>query len=134
MESLGLESVCYIITKAREFDAKVEVVEPDPGSNASDESMDVVLEDYPDDPVAEELKDFIGGLNFDEQCELVALTWLGRGSYDKEEWAEAVAEARGSHNDRTAEYLMGIPQLGDYLEEGLAALGLSCEEFDMKHL
>ena len=31
------EKVCFIIVKAREFDAKDEVTEPDPGSNPSDD-------------------------------------------------------------------------------------------------
>jgi hypothetical protein len=31
--NISPEKVCYIIIKAREFDAKVEPVEPDPGSN-----------------------------------------------------------------------------------------------------
>jgi hypothetical protein len=37
-------------------------------------------------------------------------------------------EARHAHNDRTAEYLMGLPLLGDYLAEGLAAFGHTCDE------
>jgi hypothetical protein len=29
---------------------------------------------------------------------------------------------------RTAEYLLGMPLLGDYLDEGLSLLGRSCTE------
>ncbi len=134
MENLSLDKVCYIIAKARGFDVKVEVVEPNPGSNASDESMDVVLEDYADDPVEDELKSFIHDLNVDEQAELVALTWLGRGTYDIADWPEAVQEALRNHNDHTAEYLLGEPQLGDHLEEGITALGHSCDAFERAHL
>ena len=36
--------VCFIILKAREFDAKVDPVEPDPGSNAADDGERAVLE------------------------------------------------------------------------------------------
>lgn len=134
MLNISVEKVCYLIIKAREFDVKVEVVEPDPGSNASDEAMDTVLEDYADDPVFAELKEFIDDQNVDEQVDLVALTWVGRGTYDVADWSEAVSEARRAHNKHTAEYLLGMPQLGDFLEEGLAALGLSCDEYDMDHL
>src|SRR5688572_18035400 len=35
--SLSAETLCYIIIKAREFDVKVEPVEPDPGSNPADD-------------------------------------------------------------------------------------------------
>jgi hypothetical protein len=51
---------------------------------------------------------------------LVALAWLGRGTYGLEEWKDAVATARSEHSRRTAEYLLGLPLLGDYLEDGLA--------------
>ncbi len=126
MPTIDLDKVCWIILKAREFDAKTAPVEEEPGSNPLDEDMREVLEDYPEDVVEEELKTFINDLNEDEQIQLVALAWVGRGSFSAEEWAEAVAEARRARNDRTAEYLLGMPLLADYLEEGLAAFGLSC--------
>jgi hypothetical protein len=126
--TIDIDKVCWVILKAREFDAKTAPVEEEPGSNPADEEMREVLEAYPEDTVEEELRAFIDSLNEDEQIELVALAWVGRGSFSAEEWAEAVAEARRAHNDRTADYLLGMPLLSDYLLEGLAAFGLSCEE------
>lgn len=134
MLSISPEKVCYVIIKAREFDVKVDPVEPNPGSNPSDDAMDVVLEDHADDPVYEEIKDFIDSLNEDEQIDLVALAWIGRETYDAEEWADAFAEAKRSHNQHTATYLLGMPRLGDYLEEALSEMGYSCDEYDMDHL
>ena len=131
MLEIATDKVCYLVIKAHGFDAKVDVVEPDPGSNPADDDMLEVLEDYEDDPIASEMTDFINGLNEDEQINLVALTWVGRGTYGKEEWKAAVREARRAHNEHTAEYLLGIPLLGDYLEEGLSQLGYSCESFEM---
>lgn len=128
MDSLSTDKVCYIIAKAREFDVKVEPVAPDPGSNPADDDELDVLEDFAADPTYDELTAAIRALNRDEQIELVALAWLGRGSFAAEQWADAVAEARDAHNDRTAEYLTGIPLLCDYLEEGLAAMGESCAD------
>ncbi len=128
MITIDPDKVCHIIVKARAFDAKEEVVEEDYASNPADEDMREVLQDYPDDPTYDELREFINGLNEDEQIELVALTWLGRGSFTAEEWEEAKAEASRAHNERTAEYLLGMPLLADYLAEGLAAFGVSCEE------
>jgi hypothetical protein len=49
------------------------------------------------------------------------LAWIGRGTYEAGEWQEALNQARAAHNTHTAEYLVGLPLLGDYLEEGLAA-------------
>ncbi len=128
--SISPEKVCYLIVKAREYDVKDEVTDPDPGSNASDDGMRAVLEDHGDDPVRREIVAFIHALNVDEQVDLVALTWLGRGDGDLDAWDELRGEAERAHNKRTASYLLGIPLLGDYLEEGLAACGLSCEEFE----
>jgi len=132
--SIALEHVCFLIVKAREFDVKVEVVEPDPGSNPGDEDMREVLEDYPDDPVQEELTSFIDGLSYDEQVDLVTLAWLGRDDYSAEDWAEVRQQAADAHNNRTAAYLLGMPLLGDYLEEGISLLGLSCQDFEIGRL
>jgi hypothetical protein len=126
MPTIDTETVCRIIERAREFDAKVDVVEPNPGSNGGDDEMREILGDYPDDATADLLRQAINDLNDDERAELVALAWVGRGSFSAEEWSDAVAEARRTHNRRTAVYLMGQPMLGDLLEEGLAAFSLSC--------
>ena len=65
----------------------------------------------------------VGDLNIDEAAELVALAWLGRGDYDGSEWATAITAARDRVNRRTATYLLGMPMLGDWLEDGLEAIG-----------
>jgi hypothetical protein len=132
--TISPEKVCFLIIKAREFDAKDAVTEPDPGSNASDDMDIAVLEDHSDDPVVEEITSLINSLSEDEQIDLVALTWLGREDYTAADWAAVREEAAHAHNKRTAQYLLGTPQLGDFLEEGLATLGYSCEEFEMNRL
>ena len=132
--AISPEIVCAIIVKAREFDAKDVVTDPDPGSNASDDMMVSVLEDHADDPVLEELTSFISDLTEDEQVDLVALAWLGRGLGTLEDWAQIRREASSAHNDRTASYLLGDPLLADYLEEGLSMFGCSCEEFERGQL
>jgi hypothetical protein len=86
------------------------------------------------DPTFDELKDFIDSLNIDEQIDLVALTWLGRGDGTKNEWSDLVQQAKDSRSDHTAEYLLGIPLLGDYLEEALSQLGFFCDEEEIGHL
>jgi hypothetical protein len=118
--NLPLDKVGFIILKAREYDVKESDSDPDEGSNAIDDGQTDVLTDKQDDPVREELMSAIRGLNEDERVRLIALAWLGRGTYSKEEWREAVATARSEHSRRGAEYLLGLPLLGDYLEDGLA--------------
>ncbi len=128
--AISPDKVCFIIAKARMFDVKETVSDPDSGSNATDDGMTDVLEDLPDDATYQELVAFIRALDEDEQVNLIALAWLGRGTYAVEEWPEALDEARARHGRRTAEYLTKLPLLGDYLEEGLAAFGESCDAFD----
>lgn len=132
--TISPEKVCFIIIKAREFDAKDEVTEPDPGSNPSDDKDTAILEDHEDDPVLEELTSLISSLSEDEQIDIVALAWLGRDDYVASDWPAVREDAAAAHNDRTAEYLIGIPLLGDFLEEGLSMLGYSCEEFEIERL
>src|ERR1700682_4781624 len=134
--SISTEKVCFVILKAREFDVKdVDTsFDDDDGSNPADDRMVEVLEDRPDDPVDQELVEFIEAMSEDEQVDLVALTWLGRGDGGLEDWDDLRAEAARVHNRRTASYLLGIPLLPDFLEEALAAFGRSCEEFEEDHL
>lgn len=134
MLQISLEKVCYIILKAREFETKEDIVEAEPGSNPSDEDERGVLADYPVDPVYEELESLIDSLNEDEQADLVALAWIGRDDYTAEEWDEVVAEAQDRHTGSTASYLLGMPLLADFLEEGLSQLGLSCEDVELGRL
>jgi hypothetical protein len=114
------DKVGFIILKAREFDVKESDSDPDEGSNPVDDNNLDTLEDQADDPVREELVGAIRGLDEDARAELIALAWLGRGTYDLDEWDEALATARSEHKKRAAEYLLSLPLLGDYLEDGLA--------------
>jgi hypothetical protein len=125
---ISTEKVRFVIVKARQFDAKEGDADPDEGSNAVDDGEADVLEDKPeDDAVRSELVQFINALDEDEQVNLVALAWVGRGTYDIDEWDDAIDTARSEHNKRTGQYLLGLPLLGDYLAEGLEAFD---EDFD----
>ena len=126
--SISEEKLCFIIAKAREFDVKDVVTDPDDASNATDDAMLSVLEDHKDDPVVQELAAVIFAMSEDEQVDLVALTWLGRGDGTLADLSELRAEAARAHNRRTAHYLLGIPLLSDYLEEAISQFGISCDE------
>ena len=131
MLAIPLETLAYIIAKAREFDAEVPI-EPDAaaGSDPPDDDERQVLLDTPDNPTEEELRDAIDGLGPPERHELLALMWLGRGDYDAESWPEALRQAAKATIANVTDYLVGTPLLGDYLEEGAAALDLSLEDFE----
>jgi hypothetical protein len=74
--SISAEKLCFIIAKAREFDVKDVVTDPDDASNPTDDANLAVLEDHKDDPVVQELTAVINAMSIDEQIDLVALTWL----------------------------------------------------------
>jgi hypothetical protein len=130
--SIPLETLTYIIEKAREFDVEVPPVLTDDGSNPiDDEAGDTtILEDRIDNPTMEELTAALDQLNDDQRDEIVALTWLGRGDFTKDDWQDAVDAAHDRHNGEETRYLLGTPLLADYLEEGAAQLGYSREDLE----
>lgn len=113
MLNLNAETIRFIIDKAHEFQML--------GEDAADGSIEER------DPAYAELKATIDDLEPDQQVSLVSLMWLGRGDYAVDEWVRALADARASWNERTADYLIGTPLLADYLTEGLDQLDYAAE-------
>ena len=134
MLRIPLEKLSYIIVKAREYDAEVPPVDEESGSNPSDDADRDILQESQENPTYEELTDAINGLSDLERIELLALTWLGRGDYTKEEWRDALLEARRVHDEKETNYLVGTPLLADYIEEGLSQLGYSIEDYEIGRL
>jgi len=132
--TISPEKVFFIMVKAREYDVKEEVSDPDSGSNESDDLSIDVLEDKSDDPTYEELAGAIRQLNIDEQLDLLALMWIGRGDFEPSQWKEARAEAAGVGHKHVTRYLVHTPLVGDYLEEAMAALGYSFEDMEKDRL
>ncbi len=126
--SISPEKVFFIVTKARQSDSKA--TESDLATDLSDDDMSYGSEDNSKETDRSELSGFIRGLNIDEQTDLVALMWLGRGDGDLDNWRDLRAEAARAHNNRTASYLIGTPMLADYLEEALSQFGKSAEDFE----
>ncbi len=123
MLDINPDTVRFIIERANEFQAKEGVTIPETPLSPSDDWAMQILADHADDPVLQQIRDTVEDLEPDQQVELVALVWLGRGDFDVEDWDSAVEQARESWNERTADYLIGTPLLGDYLAEGLNMLG-----------
>lgn len=123
--SLPVDTLAFIIGKARAFDVQVDVDDPDSGSNPMDDRQVGVLEDTRDNPAEAELLSVLRSLNEDQLTELLALLWVGRGDYRRSEWNEAVRAAREARNKRVVRYLAGTPMLGDLIAEGLAEIGVA---------
>lgn len=127
MLEISTAKVGHVIVRAREYDAKTGSWEDAKAEFREDDSSSI-LESFSDDSTRSELAEFIGSLNDDEQASLVAIAWIGRGSFSPEELNEAIETAKSERVNKTEDYLLGIPLLADYLEEGLDKLGFSVEE------
>ena len=128
MLEIAPEKVAHVIVKAREYDSKVAAWDDTPSSGDAEDDPSSILEDFPDDPTRAELAAFINRLNVDEQVHLVALAWIGRGTFTADEFDEAVQTARDEGVNSTSSYLLGMPLLADFLKDGLERLGISVEE------
>jgi hypothetical protein len=128
MLSVSPEIICYLIAKAREFEAKEDVVIPEEPFNPTDDWALQVLADHMDDMTMGEVRTILDDMDEQQRAEVVALMWLGRGDYDIEEWDQAIEDALDAQTDRTAEYLLAHPLVADQLEEGLIQHDYSCEE------
>ena len=114
MLEISPEKIAHVIIRAREYDS---------GVNAWAHSGQRTGRG-----TETELSEFIASLNDDEKASLVAVMWIGRDTFGAEDLAEAIHTAKVENRSPTETYLMGEPQLADYLEAGMEALGISPEE------
>ncbi len=124
MLEISPSKVGQVIVRAREIDVKV----PRWDTPSDDADSDTILEGRPSDATETELREFIAGLNVDEKASLVAVMWIGRETFGPEDLEEAIQTARDEATTPTEDYLLGVPMLADYLEDGLEALGISIED------
>lgn len=122
-------TVGYVANLARDFQEQVST--PDQPLEDVDDWTTGAAGGQQDDPVYSELKIAIEDLEPDQQVQLVALMWLGRGSFTAAEWTTALKEAGDNWTPKSADYLIGTPLLADYLEEGLSQLEYHHEDFEV---
>ena len=134
--AISPQTVCFIVSKLREYEASELLVDADEAATDEPPVMDCAdfdsytehENDYRNEPVRQELESLVNDLPEDQQIDLVALMWLGRNNADADEWPAIREEAAQAHNARTALYLLGTPLACDFLQDGLSTLGFSCEE------
>lgn len=93
-----------------EIDAATSVDEADP-VHLSDEAMP--------DGTREEVSAMIDSLNVDEQAELIALTYIGRGDFEPAELEQAVREAKVQATGPGSTVLFAIEAFPSLLDIGL---------------
>lgn len=126
--TVSLETVCRLIIRARELEAQVPAIENDDEEDATDSDDPLaVIEDEANEAVEDEVRSLLEDLADDEIADILALAWIGRGTYDSSEWDEALEEASDPGAEDPVEQLLDMPMLAGYLDAGLAAFDLSCE-------
>ncbi len=128
MLEISTDKVAHVIIRAREVDVKAGAWDEEGAFDRDDADSETILEDLPGDATRQELKEFLDSLNEDEQASLIALAWIGRGTYAPGELDEAIATAKSEHATNAAAYLFSLPLLPDYLEDALDQLGYSVED------
>ena len=90
----------------------------------------VILMGHELDSAEGELRGFIDAMPEDKRAELTALYWIGRGSFEVDDWAEAVETAFAEATTPTADYLLGSPHFADHLEAGAEAMGIDITDVE----
>lgn len=129
-----LETYCRLILRAKEMEAQVPAEDPDEDAENIDDLDDdgedqslSVLADEINTGVEEEVRAVLDDLADDQLAEVLAMAWVGRGTFDVSEWEDASAEANDTDPESTIDELMDMPLLAAHLEGGLAAFDYSCE-------
>lgn len=125
--SVSLETVCRLIVRAREMEAQVPGLAADEEEDPLDADDEfAVMDDETNTVIEEEMRVALDELADDQIAEVLALAWIGRGTYDATEWTEAVEVANESDGEPSVDQLLDMPMLAAYLEAGLAAFDMNC--------
>lgn len=133
MLNVSAETVCRLIELAQSIHVQEPVSIPEEPYSPADDWAQQVLADHADNPSTDEFRALIRDLDPDQQQELVALFWLGRGDFTLEEWDAALTEAEDRWSPETADYLLLHPMLADHLIAGLELHGHHCQDSTFLH-
>ncbi|PTQ10133.1 hypothetical protein CLG96_13475 [Sphingomonas oleivorans] len=126
--TVSLETICRLIVRARELEAQVPAIQADEEEDPTDVDDEfAVLEDESNEAVEDEVFASLDDLGDEEIAEVLALAWIGRGTYDASEWDDAIEAASDPDSEEPIDQLLEMASLAAYLEAGLAAFDLSCD-------
>lgn len=129
MLGISDEKVAQIIHCAREHDARQDSWKDALESGFGEENVAApAYNEFAAQNEQSELAEALDELNDDEQAWLVALAWVGRGIFSPEDFGQALEAARADAIPKAGAYLISIPLLADYLEDGLGKLGVTVTE------
>jgi hypothetical protein len=121
------DKVCQIMEAARELAGRVAPTTGD-RTTTGDDSPLTFVEQSADDPTRQQIVEAIAGMNVEEQVDLLALVYLGRGDFELDEWEDALEEARTRIDAGDHDFMIGDEALPAYLGDALDAFGKSCPD------
>ncbi len=129
MLHVPLETICFLIDKAHEFQSQEGVVLPELPELPTEDWALEALADHTEDPCLNEVQEVFGEMSPRQRAEVVTLMWLGRGDFEVDDWEETVEDAlEEGYSERAGEYLLAHPTVAEDLNEGLTQLGYSCDQ------
>lgn len=120
---ISVDKLAEVVLLAHAYDAQADDIDAD-DAEAVDGEPQLAAEGRPDNAIGAELRQAIESMSEDEKAFLVALTWIGRGDFESDEFDSAIVTAFERNQGSTADYLMGMPMLGEFVEQGAAACGI----------
>ena len=124
---ISAQKVSDFIEAAREVAGLVPSTAGDRTTTGDDSPLTTIVDNPATDARRAQMREFIAGLNVDEQTDLLALIFVGRGDYDVTQWADAVREAEDRIASRDPDYMIGDAALPEYLGDALNALDIACD-------
>lgn len=128
MIDVSTETVQRLVALAREIHTQDSSGPSEDAVNPTGDLAVQMIAGQPRDMCAGEFRCIIEDLEPDQQQQVVALMWLGRGDFSAEEWQEVTELAEQRWSEETADYLLAHPMLSEELTAGLEALGFETEE------
>lgn len=116
--TLSPDLVSSLVLRLRAVQGREAISDPNSGSNPIDDGMIDALQSSSGDLSRQEVRQQIADLSPQEQVQLVALLWVGRGDFAPQEWAAALRLAEDQRETPTSAYILGQPLAADFLAEG----------------
>jgi hypothetical protein len=121
------DKVCQLIEAAQELAGRVPSTAGD-RTTTGDDSPLTFIEERDDDPTRQQMVEMIAGMNVEEQVDLLALVYIGRGDFDLATWDDALEEARTRIDVGDPDFMIGDIDLPAYLRDALDAFGKTCPD------
>ena len=134
MLKISAAKVAHAIERAREHDAVAGSWESQMQQIFEDERREAILDHFTNAYTRGALAEFIESLSADEQASLLAIAWIGCGTYAPENLAEALDKAHAEQVYPDGDHLSTIPLLAEYLMEGMEKLSEFAEREELQRL